>query len=378
MALGVTHYLGFDDTTGYAEAARRCFRALVARNADVTWVPFVLSPDWGLGYAPRDHSCLGGGPDTVVAHLPAEYYPEVRRRYPGSVLVGHTVWETERLPGPWLPLLEIPDLLVVPTAWNAGTIRAAGVSTPVAVVPHVAVEPAPHDSELWHADGDAFVFYTIAPWTARKSVWNSVRAYLHAFTSEDPVVLVVKTSAPDLTGPAPAAPRVSPVGPGTSAHALAHVVKDFTTPAAIRLVTRVLPDSDVAALHRRGECFVSLCRAEGWGLGAFDAAAYGNAIVTTAFGGHLAYLDEATAYLVDFDLVPATDGVPGTLYAPDQRWAEPSLADGARRLRQVFDDRDRVAKRTELLKRRIARRYAPSTIAAMFVAAVAGVPRHSL
>ncbi len=368
MALGTTHYLAFDDCSGYAVAARRCFRALAAAGAEVTWVPFVPSWDWGLGYAPVDGSSAGGLPDTVVAHLPAEYYARVRDRYPHAMLVAHTVWETERLPRPWLPLLEIPDLLVVPTAWNAAAMRRGGVSTPVAVVPHAAAPAIRCGGEGWGAGDGTFVFYTISPWTARKSVWNTVRAYLHAFTKDDPVVLVVKTSPLDLTGSHPT-PPASAVAPGTAAHALAHVVKEFPDPAEILLVTRGLTEEELPALHTRGDCFVSLCRAEGWGLGAFDAAAYGNPVVTTGFGGHLAYLDESTAYLVDFDLVPAADPAPGTLYTPDQRWAEPSVAHGVRRLRDVFDDPEAAAAKASTLRQRIEQRYAPVAIAEAFIAA---------
>ena len=371
-ALGITHYLCFGDASGYAVAAKRCATALAAAGVDVTPVPFVPSGDWGLGYAPVVAQSVGGTPDTVVAHLPAEYYELVRRRYPTSRLIAHTVWETERLPRPWLPLLEVPDLLVVPTAWNTETIGRDGVRTPAAVVPHASTPARPATSERWDVDDRTFVFYTIASWTARKSVWNTVRAYLRAFTADDPVLLVVKTSTVDFTYTG--RPPASPVAPGTAAHALAHVVKDFRHPAAVRLVTREVSDADIAALHTRGQCFVSLARAEGWGIGAFDAAAYGNAVVTTRFGGPLSYLDDATAYLVDFDLVAADDPDPATLYTSDHLWAEPSVDHAAGLLRRVFDDPRDVAARTSVLERRIARRYRPEVVAARFNEAVAVAP----
>ncbi len=373
--LGTTHYLGFDDPSGYAVAAKRCFGALAAAGADVVWVPFTPSWDWELGYAPLVPSSVGGSPDTVVAHLPAEYYGRVRECYPEALVVGHTVWETERIPSPWLGLLEVPDLLVVPTAWNARTMTAAGVSTPVGVVPHATAPAAEGHSETWAAGEGAFVFYTIAPWTARKSVWNTVRAYLEAFTPADPVLLVVKTSPVDLTSTSPFSG--SPVGPGSAARALAHVIKDYPHPAPVHLVTRTLTDAELAALHRRGQCFVSLSRAEGWGLGAFDAAAYGNPVVATGWGGPLEYLDADTAWLVDFDLVPAHDPAPGTLYTSDQRWAEPSIIHAARQLRRVFEHRGEAAVRADRLRRRVHERYGPAAVAEAFVRAVASGLRRS-
>src|ERR1019366_10116369 len=104
----------------------------------------------------------------------------------------------------------------------------------------------------------------------------------------DPVLMVVKTSR--LDGRVPRSPSPSAVGPGTAAWALATMLARHSDPPAISLMTGELADDDLHALHIRGDCFVSLCRSEGWGLGAFDAAAYGNPVVTTGHGGHLEYL----------------------------------------------------------------------------------------
>jgi glycosyltransferase involved in cell wall biosynthesis len=126
----------------------------------------------------------------------------------------------------------------------------------------------------------------------------------------------------------------------------------------------------VAALHTRGRCFINLSRAEGWSLGAFDAGAYGNAVVTTAWGGHLEYLDAGTAWLVDFELVPAEDPAPGSLYTADQLWAEPSVSHGAELLRRVFEDSAEAAVRADRLRRRVEERYGPPAVAAAFLRAV--------
>ena len=74
----------------------------------------------------------------VVGHLTPEFFPRLRSLYPEARFVGHTVWETDRLPRHWPELLELADVLVVPCRWNADTIAAGGVTTPVGVVPHAA------------------------------------------------------------------------------------------------------------------------------------------------------------------------------------------------------------------------------------------------
>ncbi len=379
-AVGRCNYISLHEASGYAEAGRRCVLALAGAGAQVTWTPVVPGTGWGLYYEPLEATSVGDASldpllvrsprfDTAVAHLTPEYFPIVRTQHPDQFLIGHTVWETDRLPAHWPPLLEVADLLVVPCGWNAETIRAAGVGTPTAVVPHVVPAVTPCSSPTWsRVPPGAFVFYTIAPWTARKAPWNTVRAYLEAFTGSDPVLLVVKTSSRDFTHLSPA--PVSPTAAGTAASALARLVGEFQDPADVLLVTGELTGVEMAALHTRGDCYVSLSRSEGWGLGAFDAGSYGNPVVTTGYGGHLDYLDDDTALLVDFELVPVHDPAGLPSYTPDQRWAEPSVADGARLLRTVFDDRDGALRRGHALADRVHSRYRPDLVAAEFLAAV--------
>jgi len=212
-----------------------------------------------------------------------------------------------------------------------------------------------------------FVYYTIGDWNERKAVFKTIEAYLRAFTARDRVLLVVKTSRQDRRQPASTPLGAS--GPGTSAWSLAHLLAGHADPPQIKLITRTLTSGEVSALHRRGDCFVSLCRCEGWGLGAFDAAAHGNPVVTTAFGGHLDYL-AGSPYLVGFDLVPVEDPAGSPSYAPNQRWAEPDVEHGAALLRRVAADPQHAAELARSIAADISRRYRPEAIASSFRAAV--------
>ena len=135
-------------------------------------------------------------------------------------------------------------------------------------------------------------------------------------------------------------------------------------------MTRKLDDPELAALHTRADCFVSLCRSEGWGLGAFDAGAYGNEVVITGYGGQLDYLDCEVAHLVDHELVPVDDPAGAPSYTPDQTWADPSVAHAAALLREAFETRDRAP--GARLAARIAERYRGPRVAREFVTAAAG------
>lgn len=377
------HYLGLHEPSGYAMSARRCMRALAGAGVELRWIPIVPGPGWGPGLAYRPGAAeevgdpaladLLAGPehcDAVVAHLVPEYWPAVRALYPDAPLVGHTVWETDRLPAHWRPLLDTADLIVVPTAWNRELLERSGVRPPVRVAPHVVTQPQRAASEAWsELPADAFVVYTIAPWTARKSLAQTVRAYQQAFAGRDDTVLVIKTSPEDFADPHPWS--VNPVAPGTTAWALARILAEFADPAPVRLVTGVLLERDLEALHTRGDCYLSLCRSEGWGYPPFDACAWGNPVVITGFGGQLDYLDAGSAFLVDYELVPVDDPAGGASYTPDQHWAEPSVEHAASLLRQVRAEPAEAAGRAARAQRRVLSDFAPATVARAFLGALA-------
>ena len=87
----------------------------------------------------------------------------LRRRLASAYVVGHTAWETDRIPDHWVECLDAADLVVVPSRFSAEAITSSATTTPVAVIPHVAprlVEPA---TDTWAGiSNDVFVFYTIA------------------------------------------------------------------------------------------------------------------------------------------------------------------------------------------------------------------------
>ncbi len=199
-----------------------------------------------------------------------------------------------------------------------------------------------------------------------------MRAYQWAFAGRDDTLLVVKTSPRDFTVTGSGA--AGPVAPGTTAWSLAQLLAGFAQPAPVRLVTGVLDERDLDALHTRGDCYLSLCRSEGWGFPPCDAAAWGNPVVITGFGGQLAYLAADSAFLVDYELVPVDDPAGGGSYTPDQQWAEPSIEHAAALLRGVLAEPAEAAARAARARERVVRDFAAPVVAEAFLSALAALP----
>ena len=388
-------YIGLGDTSGYAVAAAALVRALRDAGTAIAWEPMLPGGALGLGYAPA--ASPEAGPqdlwplrddardcDMAIVHFVPEYYPHfiARERGRGTrCVVGHTVWETDRLPRHWPALINRLDAVIVPTGWNRQVFRDSGVEIPIWVVPHLPrparVATAADRARLLHRlpplQGRR-IFYTVSTWLERKSIGPLVEAFAEAFRHDDPVALVIKTTAHDLErvrrDPGHEGESV-PVLPQFEAMVGRAVLRHGRLPPPICLITDELPDAELHALHELGDCFVSLCRAEGWGLGAFEAAQAGRPVIITGWGGPTAFLRPDAAYFVESRRVPVQPGEANGSYTPDQHWAEPDIAAAVAALRAVAADPAEAARRGAMAARHIRLAIEPAAVADALLEALA-------
>jgi len=368
-------YIAEDAASGYGDAADRLVRGVRESGTQVEYRAWSSWDHRTTPFGARRHSRdpfpeARAAPDAAtILHLVPEHLPNVRQVYPRGPIVVHTVWETDRLPDHWPALLNGADRVIVPTGWNRDVFVAGGVTTPVVVVPHVACDPVPGDGGVaLGLPRDLVVFYTIARWDRRKEPATTIRAFLEAFSDEDPVALVVKTT------PYTTYSTMQQWGQGTSLTGttmleVARIVRDHPRAPLVRVEIDPWSPARVAGLHTRGDCYVSLTHGEGWGIGAFDAAAYGNPVVITGWGGQVAYLDPDAAFLVDHALEPVQhDAV--LSYSPDQRWAAPRLDHAVELLREVARDLGAARSRAVPLRDRVLHDYSPARVAATLLEVV--------
>jgi len=356
-------YVSWGDTTGYAVAAKSYVHALIKAGINLTWTPMLTKSANYETYQQTDWPCHYLAPvcnlvidyDTVLIHTVPEYYPEWidRERATGKRILGYTVWELERLPDHWPAILNRLDGVLVPCEWNREVFQNSGVTVPIYVVPHLSQFSAAdavteqnrakiqHHLASCDDQDERFVFYNVAYWSNRKAPYLALEAYWRAFSASDKTLMVIKTNDKDITrlhrhwrnGFRPRHPKI--------ADAVRNLKRTMPNRAPVVIIAdESLSDQEMMALHQRGDCFVSLTRTEGWGLGAFEAARLGKPVIMTGYGGQLDYLDPALSYLVDYNLVPVHEPTWSTNYRPTDMWAEPNVEQAAKLMRQVYADKD--------------------------------------
>jgi len=253
---------------------------------------------------------------TLLLHVNGPYIPYVlgvlgRRRVAGRRLIGCWHWELPLLPKSWAKGAEALHEVWVPTQFVAEAVRPL-LKERVRVVPHPVPAPPPVAADRAHfklAD-DAFVVLVaanVASGFFRKNVLGAIAAFRRAFGTDARARLLVKLGDLD------AFPQARKLVQDATGHA-----------ANIQLLDRTLSRLEFDQLLMSVDVVLSLHRAEGFGLVPAEAMRLGRPVVATAWSGNLDFMDEASAALVSFRLVPTED--PQKLYnLPGQRWAEPDL-----------------------------------------------------
>ena len=180
----------------------------------------------------------------------------------------------------------------------------------------------------WPAD--RFVFLTISTWEWRKRPDLVLHAYLRTFTAGDPVTLVIKTGVGVVSW------RCESVIEQQTWWQVMNIVRQYLKPADVVLVTDHWSDAQIAGLIERADCYVSLTSVEGWGLGAFDAAAAGVPVIITGHGGQMEWLGHDHAGLVPFEMVPV-DHPDTTMFEQGMTWALADVDSAAQLMRAAVN-----------------------------------------
>ncbi len=337
------------------------------------WTPMVPGKSWGTYFEPLALGESAEGEfatlhderianDTLLVHLVPEFFDHWRAAEPGKTAIGVTTWESERLPDHWVPILNRMDGLIVPSHWNREAFLRCGVERPIHVAPHIYSRPqeaaAPWESEFTR-EGD-YLFYTIGSWSDRKGTAQVVESFCEAFTSRDAVALVVKTQAVNelrrrwghwwwhVTR------RLD-----SSRQAMEKIRRRFDDPPRIVLIADEMSEAAMDGLHERADCFVSLSRAEGWGLGAYEAAFHGKPVIMTRNGGQVEFLPPELSYAVPYEMVTARPqgAIDRVAFLHRQCWAEPDRKAAAATLRYVNEHRDEASARGARLRDFVEARF---------------------
>ena len=116
------------------------------------------------------------------------------------------------------------------------------------------------------------------------------------------------------------------------------------------------------ALAASCDCYVSLHRAEGFGLTIAESMLCEKPAIATRYSGNLDFMNDSNSFLCGYDLRPVGRGF--APYPPDARWANPNIAEAADLMRFVYDHPEEAQRRGKKGRMDLYERHSPRAVAA--------------
>ncbi|MGQ9371117.1 glycosyltransferase [Azospirillum sp. ST 5-10] len=354
-AAGVSVFGHFGAGVGLGVAACGLLDALAAAGIPHTAVD-LDSP--AIGAAPRHPvTIVHTNPDLLLASGRDRRLQEALR---GRIRIGVWAWESATsFPAAWQPAFALFDEIWAPSRFAAEALRRVS-PIPVAVVPHV-VAPAPSAAtrrDLGLPD-DAFVFAFLFDELSdfeRKNPLGVVAAFRRAFPVADGrTLLLIK------------ARTLSPAG-------RARLEAAIDGHPSILLRVGDAPRAEALAIIAQCDAYVSLHRAEGFGLTVAEAMAFGKPVIATAGSGVEDFLSDDCAFPVPGRAV--TLDAPVGYYPAGTVWTEPDLDEAAQLMRAVCYGRGLARARARRAAERVRDRLSADAVGARVAERLAAVRRH--
>lgn len=345
MNPGVNVFGYVNAESGVGEHTRLLVRTLQHAEIPYSVIPFdktlsrqeVEFSDWGSGEIEFDINIVGVNADSVKIFVDHFGSSVLEGRY----TIGLWAWELDQFPR-WMAESE----QFVDEVWANSTFSARSIANevfcPVLPFPLPIVTPHPEPrsrADLGLPEGFLFMFcFDFDSIFRRKNPLAVIDAFCEAFAPGEGPKLFLKS-----------------INGERHPEHLEAVEKEARRHRDIVFVNRYFSQGDQKALIAACDAYVSLHRAEGFGLTMAEAMALGKPVIGTGYSGNLDFMTPFNSYLVRSS--PSSVGCGCDPYPEDWSWAEPDPSHAAELMRAVYQDRDEARRRTRRAVEDIAREH---------------------
>lgn len=246
------------------------------------------------------------------------------RFFAGRYNIGLWYWEQEAFPLRWHSAFDYYDEIWVPSDFTRAAIASVS-PIPVRKITYPLYldgNEAELDRTHIRLPENVFVFlftFDFFSTVQRKNPAAVIAAFRRAFRRDDSVVLVLKS--------------INAEHHRTDRDLLGEESED----ANIVFIDQHISAHEMNALMALADCYVSLHRSEGLGLGMAQAMYLGKPVIATNYSGNLEFMNSGNSLLVDYEMtVLNEDSGP---YERGTSWAEPNIEHAANLMRWVYEHR---------------------------------------
>jgi glycosyltransferase involved in cell wall biosynthesis len=247
-------------------------------------------------------------------------YAEWRKGYN----IGVWFWELQNFPASWKYATYLVDEVWVNTEYVANAMRKGldrVVKIPFGV--EFQINKNRFKRSFFGLPDAPFLFlfsYDFNSSTVRKNPEAVLLAFQRAFEcNTSNVGLIIKSINGD-----------------QSPQLLARLKERLAGDTRIHFIDNHLTTDEIRGLINTADCYISLHRSEGLGLGMAEAMYLGKPVIATAYSGNMEFMNEETACLVPYELVKVNPGEYPE--SQNQLWANPDIDVAANFMKKISAD----------------------------------------
>jgi len=286
-------------------------RSRVHSNADVSLTAFAKENPYRLNLM------------TFSFDYSRRFYRDMGRKYfADRYNIALWYWEQERFPVRCHSAFDYYDEIWVPTEFTRATLAAVS-QIPVRKITYPFlmndVEATPARKQFGLPE-NAYLFlfsFDFHSTTQRKNPGAVIEAFRSAFGPAENAVLVMKSINADQD-------QIARAALGRMSEGAKVLFLDAHQPAA-----------EVSSLFASADCYVSLHRSEGLGLGMVQAMYFGKPVIATGYSGNLDFMNAENSLLVRYEMTELE--VDAGAYEKGSHWADPDLEQAATLMRRVYE-----------------------------------------
>ncbi|MBQ8148550.1 MAG: glycosyltransferase [Lachnospiraceae bacterium] len=232
------------------------------------------------------------------------------------------LWELEEFPKNWEKALLLVDEVWTPSEFASESVRKV-TNKPVYTIPYCVEAPTDerYSREYFGLPEDKFLFlamYDTNSTMERKNPLGAIRAFQKAFSpSDESVGLVLKMNNP-------------------REEDLKAVKESLGEYKNIYYLTEIMDKVVVNSLIKSVDVFVSLHRAEGFGLVMAEAMLNGTPCIATNWSSNTEFMNEEVACMVDYTFITLKKNTPP--YKKGARWADANVDTAAEYMKRLVND----------------------------------------
>lgn len=255
-----------------------------------------------------------------TSHIAASLGPTYRESY----CIGYWFWELSEFPDEWLRSYEDVDEIWVASEFIREAVARRTFKPVVKVRPPIVVEM---NRTFCRSDFDLpdnrFIFlfsFDYRSFAQRKNPYDTVAAFMRAFPKPDSGAMLYIKSINSCEDTAGHQKLMRAVGGHPD----------------IIIHNEVISREAMFGLQSVADAFISLHRAEGFGLGLAECMALGKPVIATGYSGNMEFMNASNSCLVGYSLVHISEGE--YLYGAGKMWAQPDIEQAAFHMRRLASD----------------------------------------